>query len=492
MFGLTQLRDLVRLPDRRVKTLARAADHHLDMSFDPSLEDQQLLEQTLRQPGSGMTGRELLGGVLMAAGLLAAVAAIWAIQDPDSFPVLPAVVCLLVLALSMRIRFDTPLGFTVPTQLAFVPLVFAAPPAIVPLAVVAAFMISMAPDIRVGKIRPSRLLSAFSNSWFALGPVAVLAIAHTRPQDARPLLLIAALLAQFLLDWAASAVRFAITREAGFASLFDSVWVYGIDAALAAPGLLAAEAIDKTPLAALAMVPLLGLMALFARERNRRLEGMLELSSAYRGTALVLGDVIEADDGYTGEHCKSVVALTLELAEHLDLSAERRRNLEFAALLHDVGKIAIPKEIINKPGKLEPHEWTIVKTHTVEGQKMLDRVGGFMRQVGMIVRSHHERWDGGGYPDGLAGEHIPLEARMISCCDTWNAMRTDRPYRKALAYDVAEAELLSASGTQLDPLLVDALLELVASEALQEQPLSSDAAGAPQPRLEYGYARQAC
>jgi putative nucleotidyltransferase with HDIG domain len=188
---------------------------------------------------------------------------------------------------------------------------------------------------------------------------------------------------------------------------------------------------------------------------------MLELSSAYRGTALVLGDVIEADDGYTGEHCKSVVGLALELAEHLGLSAERQRNLEFAALLHDVGKVAIPKEIINKPGKLDPHEWTIIKTHTLEGQKMLERVGGFMREVGMIVRSHHERWDGGGYPDGLAGEQIPLEARIIACCDTWNAMRTDRPYRNALSVDVAIAELLSNAGNQFDPRVLDTFVRKV-------------------------------
>jgi HD-GYP domain-containing protein (c-di-GMP phosphodiesterase class II) len=133
--------------------------------------------------------------------------------------------------------------------------------------------------------------------------------------------------------------------------------------------------------------------------------------------------------------------------------------------LHDVGKIAIPKEIINKPGKLDPQEWAIIKTHTLEGQRMLDRVGGFMREVGMIVRSHHERWDGGGYPDGLAGERIPLEARVISCCDTWNAMRTDRPYRKALDCDVAAAELVSVAGTQLDPAMVEALLTIVAVEA---------------------------
>jgi putative nucleotidyltransferase with HDIG domain len=206
---------------------------------------------------------------------------------------------------------------------------------------------------------------------------------------------------------------------------------------------------------------LLALLAVFAHERRQGLERLLELNNAYRGTALVLGDVIKADDGYTGVHCKSVVALALALGEELGLDAEQRRNLEFGALLHDVGKIAIPKEIINKPGKLEPQEWQIIKTHTIEGQKMLDRVGGFMRHVGLIVRSHHERWDGGGYPDGLAGESIPLEARIITCCDSWNAMRTDRPYRKALPQEVALAELASNAGRQFDPRIVDALVRIV-------------------------------
>jgi putative nucleotidyltransferase with HDIG domain len=475
----------------------------MDMSIEPTLEEQELLEETLRRPGSGMSRRELLAALVSLAGFIAAVAGVWLIQDPDSFPILPAVVCLLVLALSIRVRFDTPLGFTVPTQLAFVPLVFAAPAAIVPIAVAAAFAIATVPDVVAGRTRPSRIVFAISNSWFSIGPVAVLAIAHVAPRDAGPLLLIAALAAQFAVDFAAGCLYVAISRDGRVSSLVRASWIHGVDAALSAPGLLAAENVHRTPLAALAMVPLLGLVAVFAGERRRRLESMLELSSAYRGTALVLGDVIEADDGYTGEHCKSVVALTLELAEHLNLSHERRRNLEFAALLHDVGKIAIPKEIINKPGKLDPHEWTIVRTHTLEGQKMLDRVGGFMREVGTIVRSHHERWDGGGYPDGLPGEQIPLEARIISCCDTWNAMRTDRPYRKALSYETAEAELRSAAGTQLDPELVEALLKVVATEAPQAQPepqpqpqpqpeLTPDAAGAPQPRPEFGFARQAC
>jgi HD-GYP domain-containing protein (c-di-GMP phosphodiesterase class II) len=114
------------------------------------------------------------------------------------------------------------------------------------------------------------------------------------------------------------------------------------------------------------------------------------------------------------------------------------------------------------------------------------------------VRSHHERWDGGGYPDGLAGEQIPIEARIISCCDTWNAMRTDRPYRKALDYETAEAELRAAAGTQLDPRLVESLLELVATEAeaaaaAAKQPsVSPDAADAPQPQPAYGFAHPAC
>ncbi len=481
-----------------VKPHAAVADHPWDMSIDPTLEDQELLEQTLRRPSSRLSRPELLSGLASAAAFMAAVAGVWAIQDPDAFPIVPAVICLLVLALSMRVHFDTPLGFTVPTQLAFVPLVFAVPPAIVPIAVAVAFAVSMAPDIVTGEVRPSRLLFAVSNSWFAIGPVAVLAIAHTEAHAAGPLLLVAALIAQFAVDFAAGALRVVMTDEGSMSSFLRASWIHGVDAALSAPALLAAEALHRSPLAALAMVPLLGLLAVFAQERRRRLESMIELSCAYRGTALVLGDVIEADDGYTGEHCKSVVALTLDLAEHLELDAERRRNLEFAALLHDVGKIAIPKEIINKPGKLDPHEWTIVKTHTLEGQKMLDRVGGFMRHVGSIVRSHHERWDGGGYPDGLAGKQIPIEARIISCCDTWNAMRTDRPYRKALAYEVAAAELRSAAGTQLDPDLVEALLEIVASEAQapepesEPQPVSPDEAGAPQPRLEYGFVRPAC
>jgi putative nucleotidyltransferase with HDIG domain len=432
-----------------------------EMSFEPSFQEQELLAETLEREGTRMSTRERLVGGLTAAAFVAAVVGLWLLRPPHAFATAPSLACFVVLVLAMLVCFDTPLGLAPATQLGFVPLVFALPLALVPIAVAVAMAAAWLPDIRARVLRPSRLLLVPLNSWFAVGAVSVFAVAHVEPAHAGAGLLLAALTAQFLADFVVSSLRFRVLRGATLPSLLRSTWVYLIDAALLGIALLVATHVQHTPLAALSLLPLLGLLAVFAHERRRRLESMLELSSAYRGTALVLGDVIEADDGYTGEHCKSVVALALDLAEHMKLSPDRMRNLEFAALLHDVGKVAIPKEIINKPGKLDPHEWTIIKTHTLEGQKMLERVGGFMREVGIIVRSHHERWDGGGYPDGLTGEQIPLEARIISCCDAWNAMRTDRPYRSALALDVATAELMTGAGKQFDPNVVDTFARMV-------------------------------
>ncbi|HWW91716.1 MAG TPA: HD domain-containing phosphohydrolase [Solirubrobacteraceae bacterium] len=125
------------------------------------------------------------------------------------------------------------------------------------------------------------------------------------------------------------------------------------------------------------------------------------------------------------------------------------------------GQDRIPNEIINKPGKLDEQEWAIVKMHTIEGQRMLETVGGLMRSVGRIVRSSHERWDGAGYPDGLHGEEIPLEARIVCACDAFDAMTTTRSYRKAMSTDVAVTELAANSGTQFDPAVIAALLEVV-------------------------------
>jgi polar amino acid transport system substrate-binding protein len=150
------------------------------------------------------------------------------------------------------------------------------------------------------------------------------------------------------------------------------------------------------------------------------------------------------------------------VCDALGLGARDRRNLEFAALLHDIGKIRVPDEIINKPGKLTDAEYEIVKRHPVVGQEMLERVGGVLAQVGVIVRHHHERWDGRGYPDGIAGEAIPLAARIICVCDAYSAMTTNRPYRAALPVADAVAELQRCASEQFDPNVVMALMRTVA------------------------------
>jgi putative nucleotidyltransferase with HDIG domain len=172
---------------------------------------------------------------------------------------------------------------------------------------------------------------------------------------------------------------------------------------------------------------MLALLAYFAHERTQRLKHLLELNETYRGTAVLLGEVIGADDAYTGAHSHDVVHLAVAVAEQLGLTADRKRNIEFGALLHDIGKIAVPNRIINKPGKLTDEEWAIMKTHCAEGEKMLARIGGFMTEVGTIARNHHERWDGNGYPDGLIGDASPMESRIITACDSWNAMTTTAP-----------------------------------------------------------------
>ena len=188
----------------------------------------------------------------------------------------------------------------------------------------------------------------------------------------------------------------------------------------------------------------------------------LWFNQAYRGTVMVLADVVEADDNYTAFHCRSVVELSSAVGKELGLDPEELQELEMAALLHDVGKIAIPKEILNKPSRLTEEEFELMKTHTVEGQALLDRIGGRLARIGSIVRSCHERWDGRGYPDGMMGEEIPLSARIVFCCDAYSAMTTDRPYRRAMSVGEAVEELRANAGTQFEPRIVDAVVGVVA------------------------------
>jgi len=431
------------------------------MALDPSFEEQQHVEAALKRRGTPLRARErraellLGGGFALACILLLLAAPPWqAALDPAA-----ALCCALALAVAVSVHFVVGPGYTVPTQLAFIPLAFAVPPALLAPAAAAVFVAAQLVDVVRSRLPISRLALVPSNTWFALGPAAVLAAAGAPAAAEATVPLVAGMVAaQVAIDATMSCIRDALHGELDPRALLGEAWLYAVDVALTPIAFVVALALPARPWAALAMVPLLGVLAVFARERDARMQGLAELNSAYRGTALVLGDVVEADDGYTGEHCRDVVELAVAVGRRQGLSADRLRNLEFAALLHDVGKVAVPKSIINKPGALDQHEWEIVRRHTIEGQRMLDRVGGFMREVGSIVRSHHERWDGSGYPDGLAGDAIPLEARIIGCCDAWNAMTTTRSYREALSEDVAAHELRANAGTQFDPDIVAATL----------------------------------
>ena len=218
----------------------------------------------------------------------------------------------------------------------------------------------------------------------------------------------------------------------------------------------------EEPLVLVAVIaPLVWLLDNFSKDRAARYASALELNRAYRGTVMLLSDVLEFEDEYTAQHSRSVVDLVNAVADELGVAPDERQELEFAAMLHDVGKISIPKEILHKPAALTDQEFEVIKHHTIEGQFMLDRVGGLLGRVGEVVRSCHERWDGTGYPDGLAREEIPMPSRIVFACDAYNAMTTDRPYRGAMPREAAIEELRANTGTQFDPKIVSALVTVV-------------------------------
>jgi diguanylate cyclase (GGDEF)-like protein len=185
-----------------------------------------------------------------------------------------------------------------------------------------------------------------------------------------------------------------------------------------------------------------------------------QLERAYLGTAEALSAALEAKDSYTAEHSRSLVQRAEAVGRRLGMAEAELRALRYAAVFHDIGKLAVPEAILNKPGPLTGEELALVQRHTVVGEQILAPVE-FLADVLPLVRGAHERWDGSGYPDGLAGEEIPLGARIVFACDTYAAMTTDRPYRAALPEEEARAELRRVAGTQLDPRVVDALLAVI-------------------------------
>lgn len=176
-----------------------------------------------------------------------------------------------------------------------------------------------------------------------------------------------------------------------------------------------------------------------------------------RAVVRALAVTLQARDGYTGEHADAVHDLSVTVGARLGLDSARMAELAAVALLHDVGKIGIPDGVLHKPGPLDDAEWDLMREHPEIGERILSSVPG-LEAVARAVRHEHERWDGGGYPDGLRGQAIPLSSRIVLTCDAWHALVSDRPYRTALPREAAIAELCRCSGTQFDPRVVSALL----------------------------------
>ena len=433
-------------------------------------ETEELVEAARSHLSRALPAGERLATAAAASAFVACALAL-VLRLPDTRPEPGALLTIALVAgyaVAARIQFEVGFAVALPTQLVFVPMLFLLPLRFVPLYVAAGLLASKLPEYVRGSWHAGRAGLVLLNAWYSVGPVLVLAAASApAPGFGRLPLLAAALGAQFAFDFAASAARaFPLgvsTRQ--LAKALAPAWA--VDAALTPVGFALAYASWAHEYAFLLGLPLLGLLAYFAGERRRRIDSALELSHAYRGTALLLGDMVEADDAYTGLHSQDVVSLVVGVADRLGLDARTRRDAELAALLHDVGKVHVPNEIINKPGPLTAEERAVVEQHTIDGQAMLEKVGGLLGNVGLLVRSCHERWDGAGYPDGLAGEEIPVVSRIVCACDAYSAMTTDRPYRRALGREEAFAELRRCAGTQFDPAVVDALLEVaVARPAL--------------------------
>jgi HD-GYP domain-containing protein (c-di-GMP phosphodiesterase class II) len=178
------------------------------------------------------------------------------------------------------------------------------------------------------------------------------------------------------------------------------------------------------------------------------------------GTAEALAAALEAKDSSTADHARSIAELAVEVGRELDLPESALEDLRYGGIFHDVGKIAVPDALINKPGPLTEEEWEVVKQHPAMGAEILAPVP-FLYGVRTIVRHAHEHWDGGGYPEGLKGAQIPLGARIVLAVDAYHAMTSNRPYRRAMSHEEACKELIDNAGTQFDPEVIDALLKVL-------------------------------
>lgn len=252
------------------------------------------------------------------------------------------------------------------------------------------------------------------------------------------------------------------TRRAFRTVIGSAIPLLPSQATLAFVGFLMAQVLSINLLA----LPLFVFPLLVARQLYQRYTGM---RSAFVDTIGSLVGALEAKDPYTRGHSERVSEFAVELGRAVGLDDRMLERLEYAALLHDIGKLAVPGCVLTKPGKLDPAEFARIREHPGRGAEMISRIGP-LRDLAPIVAEHHERVDGAGYPNGLAGESISLAARVLAVADSYDAMTTTRAYRGALSRDQAIAELLGGAGTQFDSHVVRSFIESrIGADALTGQ-----------------------
>jgi HD-GYP domain-containing protein (c-di-GMP phosphodiesterase class II) len=467
----------------------------MDLDSYETPEGETLLLSAKQRHAGRRSARRVLLTEVVSAGVFLVGAVLVAVLSDQAVALGATALVLTVVAylVAARVRFPVGSAWTAPTQLVFVPMLFVLPTPLVPLIVAGCSVADLGPDALHGRASITRVAACIADSFYSLGPVLVLVLTGHQlfSWNAWPVYLLA-FAAQVALDGATGLARTWFAERIKPAEQVQMVWLYVTDACFSCAGIAVASAAVTHEVLVLLTLPLIGLLSLFAHERNQRLDSTLELSSAYRGAAQLLGDVIDAVDHYTGMHTRQVVELSVEVTLELGFDATHHRDVEFAAMLHDVGKIRVPTEIINKPGKLDADEWEIMRRHTIDGEAMLQQVGGTLAGVGRLVRASHERYDGQGYPDGLVGEAIPIESRIVCVCDAFNAMTTDRPYRSARRAHEALEELHRCAGTQFDPAVVEAVEHVLRRRYRRSGPNmapSSSRTGAPAELREHSVAR---
>jgi HD-GYP domain-containing protein (c-di-GMP phosphodiesterase class II) len=437
------------------------------------MQDEHLVGEARERRKQQMDSRERVVDSVSALLFLAAAVAIAVLVKNERDTDWVLVVCLVVgYAVVSRVRFEYGDLYMSAEELVFVPLLFLAPLNLVPLLAALAAVLATLPEYVRGEWHRDRWITTIPDTWFSMGPTLVLvAFAPGGPSLDHLDIYLVALAASALADFAWALTRDQLLHGKPVMEVVKNcLGTNRVAAIFSAIGFFPAFAAVDQPLVLLVIAPLVWLLTVFSRDRSERWSATLELHRAYRGTVMLLVDVVEFDDDYTAEHSRSVVELARGVAQELGMDKYELQELEFAALLHDVGKIAIPKELLNKPAALTESEFEIMKTHTIEGQFMLDRIGGLLGRVGEVVRSCHERWDGKGYPDGLKGEDIPQPARVVFVCDAYNAMTTNRPYRAALPPEQAISELVTNAGTQFDPDVVAAMLRVLEAAPVEAPP----------------------